>query len=82
MSGKDKYGRIKPEETVLLLIDAQEKFVPHIHKVEEMIANCARMAKGCRELGVPIIVTEQYPEGLGRTVGALKEAAGEFTPYI
>lgn len=81
MTDSDKFGRIKPENTALLVIDVQEKFVPHINEIESVIANCVRMAKGCRELGVPVIVTEQYPEGLGRTVEPLKGALGGIVPY-
>ncbi len=81
MTEKDKYGRIKADDTVFLLIDVQEKFVPHIFGIDDVTANCIRMVKGCSELGVPIIVTEQYPEGLGRTVEQLRDALGDFTPY-
>ncbi|HOC93189.1 MAG TPA: isochorismatase family protein [bacterium] len=75
--GKDAYGRITKEDSVLLIIDVQEKFVPHIKNIDEVIANCSRMASGCRAIGVPIIVTEQYPEGLGRTVPEVQEAIGD-----
>ncbi|MFH1538332.1 MAG: isochorismatase family protein [bacterium] len=78
---KDKFGRIKPEDTALLMIDVQEKFVPHIHGIDDVTKNCVRLIQGCKELGVPIIVTEQYPKGLGRTAGPVAEALGEFTPH-
>ncbi len=81
MGVKDGFGRMKPDDTAFLLIDVQEKFVPHIFGIDDVTANCVRMINGCKELGVPIIVTEQYPEGLGRTVAPLREALGEFTPY-
>lgn len=36
--------------------------------------------KGMRELGIPMIVTQQYTKGLGPTVPSIAEAIGDFTP--
>lgn len=73
----DKYGRICPADTVFLLVDVQEKFVPHILNIDVVIANCVRLVEGCRELGVPVVVTEQYPKGLGPTVEPIKKVLGD-----
>ena len=51
----------------LAVIDVQEAFRQHIPDFTEVAARCALVAHAARLLGVPVIVTEQYPKGLGRT---------------
>lgn len=71
--------RIRADDTVLLLVDMQERLQPLIHDDARLRQRAAALAEGCRLLDVPIVVTEQYPKGLGRTVPELRgavEAAG------
>ena len=71
--------RLRPENTLLLVIDMQEKLQPLIHDDARVRASAAALARGCHLLGVPTYVTEQYPKGLGHTVPELLpavEAAG------
>ena len=60
----------------LLIVDVQEKLAPHVAGSAEIIANCGRLMRYARRLGVPITVTEHYPQGIGGTVPALIEQAG------
>ncbi len=77
-----KPGRLKKEDTLLLIVDIQQRFVPHIHAIDGLLNNAAKITRGCILLGVPIIVTEQYPQGLGPTVAHVKGAIGHlFSPY-
>lgn len=69
--------RIKREDVVLVAVDFQEKLLPAVHKSEELEATMVRLIQGCRVLGTDIIVTEQYPKGLGRTVTAIDAALTE-----
>ena len=69
------------ERTVLMVVDVQDAFVPHIGQMERVIERSRVMIRAARLLDVPIIVTEQYPAGLGRTVEALRGALGEVTYY-
>ena len=55
------------KRAALVVIDMQEKFRPIMTSFDEVAARIAVMVQGCQLLGVPIIVTEQYPQGLGRT---------------
>lgn len=82
MAGADSLGRLTLDDTALIVIDVQEKFQPAIHGMDGVENACARLVRGCRELGAPILVTEQYPEGLGRTVPRVAEALGDFEPMI
>ena len=61
----------------LLVIDVQEKFRPAMPDFDAMLAGCVRLVRTFRALDLPIIVTEQYPRGLGPTVEALREALPE-----
>ena len=73
-----KYFRIlKRDEVAFVLVDIQEKFLPVIHNVEAVIDNASRLVKGASILEIPLIVTEQYPKGLGHTVGKINLDAGQ-----
>lgn len=56
------------DNTVLVIIDIQEKLFNVIHHKEELAANTVKLLKGIRALDVPVILTEQNPKGLGPTV--------------
>jgi nicotinamidase-related amidase len=62
------------DATALLVIDVQERLVPAIPDSRQIIWNCRRLLDGARMLGVRTAVTEQNPEKLGATVGALTAA--------
>lgn len=59
------------EDSILMIIDIQEKLVPVINNKEKIIKNTNILIESSRELELPIIVTEQYPRGLGGTIGEL-----------
>src|SRR5918992_5957993 len=67
--------------TALAVIDVQEAFRRHIPDFAEVAARCALVAHAARLLGVPVIVTEQYPKGLGRTAAEVAAVLPEgFEP--
>ena len=59
------------QRSVLIVIDLQNKLVPAIDKGDQVVANAGILLKGACQLGVPVIVSEQYPKGLGPTVDAI-----------
>ena len=61
-------------------MDIQEKLLTYMKKGEDIEEKAAMLIRGARILGVPILVTEQYPKGLGATVKPVREALGEFVP--
>lgn len=67
------------ETSRLLLVDLQEKLLPHILKGEMITRNCEKLIRGAELLSVPITVTEQYPQGLGKTVDDLRRLLPEET---
>jgi len=64
--------------TMLVVIDAQERMMPVINRGNEVTGEIVRLIQGCRALHIPILVTEQYPTGLGTTVSEVREAMGEW----
>ncbi len=71
---------LKLENTVLVLIDVQERLLGAMHERDALVESISRLLRGTAALGVPVIVTEQIPEKLGPTVPALAEAAGGRAP--
>src|SRR5512147_1423611 len=55
-------------DTVLLVVDIQEKLVRAMHAREELVLRARQLVQGARVLSVPILFTEQNPKGLGPTV--------------
>ena len=66
---------IKPEQSCLVVIDIQEKLVPAMQAPAKGIRNTALMMRIADRLGIPILMTEQYPKGLGRIVPQLQGIA-------
>jgi nicotinamidase-related amidase len=62
---------LSAERSVVLLIDLQQRLMPVIHDGDAVVSRTARLADAARLLDVPVLATEQYPEGLGLTVGPL-----------
>jgi nicotinamidase-related amidase len=60
----------------LVIFEMQERLLPAVHKNKDVLANVMNLAKSAKILKVPIILTEQYPKGLGRTVPELLEVLG------
>ena len=73
--------RLNKENTIGVVIDLQEKLLPHMHNHEQLLSKNLTMVKGLRALNVPIVVTQQYTKGLGNTVKPINEAIGNFS-YI
>ena len=65
--------RIQRGDTVAVVVDVQERLFPHIYQHEQLEQSLRMLIRGLQILEVPIIMTEQYPKGLGPTVSALRE---------
>lgn len=69
------------ENMALVVVDIQERFAPAVTGFEEIVKNSVTLIKGFQVFGVPILVTEQYPKGLGKTVPEVAESL-ENSPVI
>jgi nicotinamidase-related amidase len=74
--------RLQRTEAALLVVDIQEKLAAAMPKaeLERMVKRTGALVEGARVLGLPIVYTEQYPQGLGRTVPELRERLAGLTP--
>lgn len=63
---------VSPEQTLLLIIDMQSRLMPAIEDYPHILEQCTRLAKIAKLLGIPILATEQNPEGLGENHPDLK----------
>ena len=71
---------LEVNSSVLLVIDVQEKLFRVTHQKEKLLDNLQRLIKGIKVLEVPIIATEQYPQGLGPTVKEVAALLGGVKP--
>ncbi|XP_001357950.2 isochorismatase domain-containing protein 1 [Drosophila pseudoobscura] len=63
--------RLQPEKTLFMQCDIQEKFKPAIPLMIALIENTKKLLAAGKILKVPLLVTEQYPERLGKTISEL-----------
>ncbi len=73
--------QIKKNDSLLLFIDVQEKLFPHIDKHFELEKKLNQLVEGMQVLGVPIIVSEQYTKGLGKTIESVSEKLKDVPTY-
>ncbi len=66
--------------TALVVIDFQERLFPVMHAKEKLLQNVVKLVKGARVLEVPVILTEQYPKGLGPTIPEIKALLADIKP--
>jgi nicotinamidase-related amidase len=54
-------------KTALVVVDLQEAFRSPINDFAQIVSRVSIAVRGFQILNLPIIITEQYPKGLGRT---------------
>lgn len=59
---------IEPGESLLVVIDLQEKFVPYLWRAQRVLSGTRLMLDAAHALGVPVLVTEHNPKAIGGTV--------------
>ena len=70
--------KLNIEDSVVLIIDVQEKLLNVVFNKEVCAKKAAIMAEAASILGIPTIVTEQYPKGLGETVPEIKNSVSKY----
>ena len=68
------------DNSVLLVIDVQEKLFRAIYQKEQLLDNLQRLIKGIKVLEIPILITEQYPQGLGPTIPEIAQLLPDSRP--
>jgi len=64
------------DDTALLVVDVQDRILAAIADTPRIVWNTRRLVDGAKILGLPVLVTEQYPERLGPTTAVLAERLG------
>jgi nicotinamidase-related amidase len=66
-------GRLEADRTTLVVVDVQEAFRKAIPDFDRIAKATATLIEGAEAIGIPIVITEQYPKGLGETVPEVAE---------
>ena len=74
--------RLSPEDCLLLIVDAQERLMSAMSEDvrAQVVERILTLAEAASRLDFPVLVTEQYPKGLGPTVEAVAEKVPGFAP--
>jgi nicotinamidase-related amidase len=69
--------RLERDRAALVVVDVQDAFRKAVPDFERIALAASTLAQGAQELELPVIVTEQYPQGLGDTVPEVREILPE-----
>lgn len=72
---------LNTENSLLLIIDIQEKLLKAQYNKENIQRNSVILTKAAKILNIPIVVSEQYPQGLGKTIEEIAENLPENTKF-
>ncbi len=72
--------KIQPTETVLVIVDIQERLASVMEEREKVVRSVGHLVEMAKLYQIPVILTEQYPKGLGPTVGELRESLRDVRP--
>ncbi len=75
--GRMSAPKLDPQRAALVVIDVQEGFRKAVPSFDQVARATAALVKGAKAVGIPIVVTEQYPKGLGSTVPEVAEQLPE-----
>ena len=73
---------MRAQSSTLLLVDFQTKLMPAIDQPDTQLANARRLIDAARLFGVPMVLTEQNPKGLGKTVAGLTPDPAAVVPKM
>ena len=66
--------RLDRDRAVLVVVDIQEGFRKAIPDFDRVARASATLVRGAEAMGVPVLITEQYPKGLGATAPEVAES--------
>jgi nicotinamidase-related amidase len=73
---------LESEDAVILIIDLQERLMNSMKDREKVYKNSNLLLNLAKEMGIPVIISEQYPKGLGATVDLIKQNLPEDYAYV
>ncbi|MDR0827127.1 MAG: isochorismatase family protein [Desulfovibrio sp.] len=72
--------RINAENTAAVAIDFQKRLLPVMHASEDLVRSARILLSGLNALNIPVIVSRQYPKGIGDTISEIKEVTTNAIP--
>jgi isochorismate hydrolase len=75
-------SRIEREEAVLVVVDVQDVLMKKMNQEvgKNVIRNIQTLLAFVKKMAIPILITEQYPKGLGKTIPEIKMELGSILP--
>lgn len=64
---------LQRHKSCLVMVDVQEKLMPKIHNASSIEDRCGWLMRLAGTLKIPLMVSEQYPQGLGETLPSLRQ---------
>jgi len=71
---------IDKQDTTFLIVDIQEKLAAVMTEKDRVVRNNLHLIELAKMIQMPVMVTEQYPKGLGATVAEVREAVPSYQP--
>ncbi|MEW6109592.1 MAG: hydrolase [Nitrospirota bacterium] len=71
---------LKRENAALAIVDIQDKLAVVMSEKQKVLNNTIHLIETAKLLKIPILITEQYPKGLGPTIAGIKEALENYDP--
>jgi nicotinamidase-related amidase len=72
---------INQQDVALVIIDIQDKLAAVMKNKAEAVSNCLHLIELAKLFQIPILLTEQYPQGLGPTLPEIREALPSYAPF-
>ncbi|MGO1708526.1 MAG: hydrolase [Oleiphilaceae bacterium] len=69
------------ENSIVAVIDVQARLLSGVHENEKLVSNCSWLVRLAGLMNVPVVGSEQYPDGLGHTEEGLRELVGPNNIY-
>jgi nicotinamidase-related amidase len=73
---------INEQDAALLIIDIQEKLAASMKHKDQVVTNTLHLIETAKLLQIPILLTEQYPKGLGPTLPEVQAALPAYAPFV
>lgn len=70
---------ITRDEAIFVIVDIQSRLLPSMSKREEVLENSKILTEVCVQMDIPVVVTEHYSKGLGKTIDDISESLLEET---
>lgn len=69
------------EKSIVAVIDVQARLLGGVHEADKLVNNCSWLVRLAKLMDVPVVGSEQYPDGLGPTEEGLGELVGPDNIY-